>query len=306
MKITILGTESLGVRGLSCIVETENRYIFIDPGVALGYLRSGLLPHPSQVAVGARIREHILESLGRATDVIISHYHGNHIPLSDPTPYQISLSSFPTLPRARLWCKGPEHISALSTRRRDELLAHLGVSPVDSEGSGDDTIRCSHGALHGSVRSRRGTVMMTRIQEGNDVFVHASDIQLLDADAIAVIYGWQPKTVLVSGPPIYLPGLPHEERVIAAANARFLAESVDTLILDHHLLRSLEGLEWIERLQDRCGAHVCCAATYMGAEPLLLEARRKELYREMPVPEGWHDAYAKGETDTTGYEVFIP
>ncbi|HEC95425.1 MAG TPA: MBL fold metallo-hydrolase, partial [Euryarchaeota archaeon] len=81
MKIKILGTESLGVRGLSCVVKTQDRKIVIDPGVALGYQRHGLLPHPVQVAMGERVRQNIIRELKDATDVVISHYHGDHIPL---------------------------------------------------------------------------------------------------------------------------------------------------------------------------------------------------------------------------------
>ena len=47
MHIRILGAESLGVRGLSCVVKVEERKIVIDPGLALGYYRYGLLPHPA-------------------------------------------------------------------------------------------------------------------------------------------------------------------------------------------------------------------------------------------------------------------
>ncbi|MEJ2352886.1 MAG: hypothetical protein P8Y03_24120 [Anaerolineales bacterium] len=57
MNVTILGTESLGVRGLACQVQqVEDRKVVIDPGVALGYRRYGLLPHPRQVAVGEQVR----------------------------------------------------------------------------------------------------------------------------------------------------------------------------------------------------------------------------------------------------------
>jgi hypothetical protein len=40
----------------------------------------------------------------------------------------------------------------------------------------------------------------------------------------------------------------------------------------------------------------------MGRKPLLLEAWREELYERMPVPEGWHEAYAQGEV---GVEEFL-
>ncbi len=97
MDITIIGTESLGVRGLSCMIETGARRILIDPGVALGYLRHGHLPHPCQVAVGAAVREKIIAAMPDATDIVISHYHGDHIPLADANPYQLLLSWVPPL-----------------------------------------------------------------------------------------------------------------------------------------------------------------------------------------------------------------
>lgn len=87
MKIKILGTESLGVRGLSCVVEVLNRKILIDPGIALGYTRHNLMPHPVQVDVGKNIRNKIIEELKDSTDIVLSHLHGDHIPLFDANPY---------------------------------------------------------------------------------------------------------------------------------------------------------------------------------------------------------------------------
>jgi hypothetical protein len=39
---------------------------------------------------------------------------------------------------------------------------------------------------------------------------------------------------------------------------------VDTLILDHHLLRSAEGEKWLASLCAAAGKQVLCAADYMG------------------------------------------
>lgn len=77
MSIEIIGAESLGVRGLCCLVTLPDRHIMIDPGVSLGYVRHGLLPHPMQIAVGRRVRETILQLLNNATDVVFSHFHGD-------------------------------------------------------------------------------------------------------------------------------------------------------------------------------------------------------------------------------------
>jgi hypothetical protein len=37
----------------------------------------------------------------------------------------------------------------------------------------------------------------------------------------------------------------------------------------------------------------------------LLEAWRPRLYAEMPVPEGWHEAYARGAVDTIPYRDWM-
>lgn len=304
MEITILGTESLGVRGLSCCVETADRTIVIDPGVALGFLREGLFPHPAQVAVGARIREAILAALGRATDVVISHYHGDHIPLKNPTPYQIPLFRMPPLEGVRLWCKSPEGLSAQSVRRHDDLETHIGRPLSPGEGRDDGTIRCSHPVSHGIPSSPFGTVMMTRITDGEEVFIHASDVQLLDSGAVATIFGWHPTILLASGPPLYLPALSPADREMAWNHAAFLAGNISTLILDHHLFRSLDGISWLADLAVATQNRVCCAAEFMGSRPLLLEARRAELYEKMPVPHGWHASYACGEAGYAEYDLF--
>jgi len=306
MKIEVLGTESLGVRGLSCVVEAEGRTIVIDPGVALGYLRRGKLPHPHQVAVGAEVRERIVEALGRASDVVISHYHGDHIPLADANPYQLSLNRVPPLNGVRLWCKGPHDLSELSVQRWIDIFRFAGCILPDAEERTDGPISFSSPAPHGPRGSKLCTVMMTRIQEGNEVFVHASDIQLLDEVAISTIIKWQPTIVLASGPPLYLPRLSPDLRKAAWENGKALAEEVETLILDHHLLRSVSGYRWMERLSLASNNKVTCAARFMGIEPRLLEAKRDQLYAKMPVPPGWHEAYASGKASLEGYRDLSP
>ena len=82
-------------------------------------------------------------------------------------------------------------------------------------------------------------------------------------------------------------------------------DHVDTLILDHHLLRCEEGLSWLDRLSSETGHRVICAADFMERPRRLLEARRKQLYEEMPAPEGWHKAYARGDADTRCYRDYV-
>jgi predicted metallo-beta-lactamase superfamily hydrolase len=303
MFINILGTESLGVRGLSCVVETQSRKIVIDPGLALGFRREGLLPHPAQVAVGEEVRRRILSALEDATDVVMSHFHGDHVPLPHANPYQLQAQPVAPLCRTtRLWAKGEEGLSPSMVRRRAALGETLGRELPDAEGQGDDMLTFSPPMPHGRPNTHLGTVMMTRVEAEDLVFVHASDIQLLDDRAVSLILDWGPDIALVGGPPLYLSKLLLEQRTEAWENAKRLARHVDTLILDHHLLRCEEGLSWLDRLSSETGRQVVCAADFMGQRRCLLEAQRVQLYEEMPVPDGWHEAYARGEADTERYQ----
>ena len=50
----------------------------------------------------------------------------------------------------------------------------------------------------------------------------------------------------------------------------------------------------MDNLASSTGDKVICAADFMGCRRLLLESWRDYLYDKMPVPEGWHKAYANG------------
>ncbi len=302
MHIEILGTESLGVRGISCAVEVGERKVIIDPGLALGYRRHGLLPHPAQVAVGEQVRNEIKAALTDATDVVFSHFHGDHVPLPDANPYQLKAQQAAPLCRTvRFWTKGLEGLSHHMLSRREALCKIFKVDLQNAEGQKAGPMTFSPPMPHGERHGRLGMVMMTRIEDEDGIFVHASDIQLLDSEAVSWILGWQPSIALVGGPPLYLPSISSRQRRSAWKNALRLAGKIDTLILDHHLLRCEEGLSWLKDLSSATGHKVICAADFMGRPRRLLEARREELYELMPVPPGWHKAYAKGEADTSGY-----
>jgi uncharacterized protein len=305
MNVTILGTESLGVRGLSCAVQVKDRKVVIDPGLALGYRRCGLLPHPAQVVVGEQVRREIVTALQEATDVVLSHFHGDHIPLPDGNPYQLNAHQVaPIFQTIHLWSKGSEGLSHHMASRREALIEVLGRDLSNAEGQKDGPLEFSFSVPHGDPHTNGETVMMTRIEDEDGVFVHASDIQLLDSETVALILAWRPNIVLAAGPPLYLagPSLRHWRQ--AWENGLRLAREVEILILDHHLLRSEAGLRWMERLAFATGKSVLCAADYMDRPRLLLEARRMQLYKEMPVPEGWHEAYANGDADTNTYRVY--
>lgn len=298
MQIEILGAESLGVRGLSCVVKTKDRKVVIDPGVALGFNRHGLMPHPAQVIASERTKRLIEKALEDATDIVISHYHGDHIPLVDANPYQLSVERIARLCVCpRFWAKGTNDISYSQAQRAKSLVKNLGRILPNAEGMEDGPLTFSLTVPHGERDSRGGSLMMTRVEENGKVFVHASDIQMLNDEAIRQILIWQPSIVLASGPPIYLSSLTSQEQEDALRRTLRLAQKVDTLILDHHLMRSKKGEQWLDHASSLTGHNVVCAADFMGLRRNLLEAERVLWYRKLPVPDGWHQAYAHGEID---------
>ena len=302
MEIKILGTESLGVRGLSCVVKTGNRKIFIDPGIALGFIRNGLMPHPIQIAVGRIIRNRIIEELEDVTDIVISHYHGDHIPLFDANPYQLSINQVEKIPvQCKLW-SNKYNISNTKMKQREEaIIWGLNRNICEAKGQVDDALFFSDLVPHGEKESHLGRVTMTKITDGDTRFLHASDIQFLTDETINEILEYKPDIVLASGPPIYLHDFMKGKLEKAWNNALRLAENVDTLIIDHHLLRCREGLAWLSRLSKISGNNVICAADYMKVERHMLEAQRAQLYKDVPVPDGWHKLYTENKVDTDEY-----
>jgi predicted metallo-beta-lactamase superfamily hydrolase len=244
------------------------------------------------------VRRAIGKALENATDVVISHYHGDHIPLVDANPYQLSVKGVVGLCQSpKFWTKGTKDLSYSQARRAKALANSLGRSLKVAEGMSDGPLTFSVPVPHGEQVERNGNVMMTRVEEDGAVFVHASDIQMLSDAAIKQILAWQPNIVLASGPPIHLPGVTLKKQESALRRTLQLAKEVDTLILDHHLMRSKEGEQWLDHVSSLTGHKVICVADFMGCRRNLLEAERVFWYRKLPVPKGWHEAYARGEVD---------
>jgi hypothetical protein len=221
-------------------------------------------------------------------------------------PYQLPVERvIESCKSAKLWTKGTQPLSLTQANRAKALAQKLNrILPV-VEGMSDGSLSFSPPIPHGEEGRGNGTVMMTRIEDGGEVFVHASDIQMLNDEAIEFILAWQPNIVIASGPPIYLPVLTLEKQEKALHRTLQLAKEVDTLILDHHLMRSKKGKQWLDRVCSLSGGKVICAADFMGRRRRLLEAERVLWYKRMPVPEGWHKAYARGEVDTKPYRRFF-
>jgi hypothetical protein len=203
--------------------------------------------------------------------------------------------------KLRCWSKSEGGSSDHMRKRFRDLKELLGVDLQITEGLSEGPLSFSRAVPHGESGSTLGTLMMTRIEMGPNEFVHASDIQLLDDPTVDQVIDWEPDIVLAAGPPLYLERLSISRREQARCNAVRLARSIDTVILDHHLMRSIDGTVWLHELCAAVGKKVYCAADFMGRPRQLLEAERARLYEEMPVPEKWHDAYALGQMNPDNY-----
>lgn len=302
MNIEILGAESLGVRGLCCFVKAGERRILIDPGIALGYVRHKLLPHPVQIATDEKAQKKIIHAWSESTDIVLSHLHGDHVPLADANPYQLSIYGLIGLnPRVRVWTKDPSHFSPTEEHRAKAFKTILQTDLISAEGKKDGPMIFSAAVPHGEEKDACDTVIMTTIEE-EEIFVHASDIQLLDDKTVSKIISWEPDIVLAGGPPLYLSRLSGVQVKRAWHNAERLCQAIECVILDHHLMRSHEGVQWLNKLSSKTGKKIMCAADFMHTTRLLLEADRERLYRKMPVPDGWHEDYEKGSVTTDDYQ----
>ncbi len=296
MKFRILGTESLGVRGLSCIIEAGNRRILVDPGVALGFTRYGLHPHPIQAAVGEIVRGSIVEEWKRSTDIIITHFHGDHTPLYNANPFQLGLRRLRDLRgRAHLWVKSEVFMTWRERLRAQYVYKFFHEEDVVRGGCSDHIV-LSKPVPHGA--SNNTSVVLVAVRDGRRTLVHMSDTQLLSEEAVEIALSWEPDIVITDGPPLYRwhGNKSFHRKMLKKAwrNAWRIACSVDTLIIDHHLMRCMEGLKWVDSLSEETGANVLCAADITGKPALLLEAWRKLLYEKIPVPNDWYIDYGRG------------
>lgn len=74
--------------------------------------------------------------------------------------------------------------NTLMSKRFRNLADQLGANLQIAEGLSEGPLSFSREVLHGVLNRNMGTLMMRRIEMDNRVFVHASDIQLLDDSTV--------------------------------------------------------------------------------------------------------------------------
>lgn len=284
MKIIPLAFDSMGVRSTATWVETDKK-ILIDPGADLGVLRYGLPP--------AKIEYRRLKELSRKiciytkkSDILtVSHYHyDHHFPEEDFYKGKVLL------------IKDPQNkINFSQMKRGKEFLRLLGKKPAKvliADGNefefGKTKIKFSSPFFHGKEYSKLGYVLITSILYQGEKLLHASDVQGPQTKTTTDwIVSENPDILILSGYPSFLLGWRFSKQSLLESNQNLikilLQTKVDTIILDHHLVRDLHYLNKIEEVlktAEKLDKKVITAAEFLGKKPDFLEARRKELYEK--------------------------
>lgn len=279
-NLTILASESLGVRSMAAVVYGPDFKLVIDPGLALAPRRFRLGPSRQEEDAAARVQRALRNELNGATHVVITHFHGDHHPMVDADASQMSAQKVSrALGEAKLFSIGKKEISKRQTHRKYLLEKLLGKKTVDAGGQTFGPFAFSPPVPHGEGGQRSASVLMVLADIGDATIAHGSDIQLLDDQPVDILCDWAPEVLFVGGPPVYLLGNRTDILDAAANRLRRLATACGTVVVDHHVMRSDEGAEWLNR-QQRDLSNVCSAAEFMGKEPSLLEAHRKVLSRK--------------------------
>ncbi|MEM2874753.1 MAG: hypothetical protein QW567_01845 [Candidatus Hadarchaeales archaeon] len=302
ISVSPLAFESLGVRGMSTLVETRDISVLIDPGSALGP-RFNLMPHEREYAALSESRERMLEAAGSADLITVSHYHFDHyVPGFEEWTW---IWSSPEIAERiyrgkRMLVKDIRSEINISQRKRGFMFQKFvtslaqDIEPADGREFrfGGTLLRFSPPASHGPPGTQLGRVLMVSIRCGETTFLHASDVQgPIDRAALDFILREKPDMAVIGGPPLYLRGfrVGEEELGSAIENMKVLARTIPLIVIDHHLLRTEEYVDYMGPVVKEARSHdhtITTASEMVGKRPALLEANRKQLYAREPMESG--------------------
>jgi predicted metallo-beta-lactamase superfamily hydrolase len=276
-------------------IETRDVSMLIDPGASLG-LRFGLIPHPEEYRRRIELREKINRYAERAEVVAVTHYHYDHY--TPAFTEHVLVGS--TVEDAEKTCRGKVMFVKdfksrinLSQRRRGWLANRVfsklaqKVEPADGREFrfGGTKVMFSPPVPHGEEENMLGWVLMVGVRDGESSFLFASDVQgPMSPETLKEIQRFRPDTLFIGGPPLYLKDFRVDPRLIekAKGNLMKLGREISTMVVDHHLLRDKDWMEYLKPVVESSTGRVCTMAEYAGIPNTPLEYRRVELYRDHP------------------------
>ncbi|MEA2054024.1 MAG: MBL fold metallo-hydrolase [Candidatus Thermoplasmatota archaeon] len=277
MNIKLIASDSLGIRSMATVVETDDVCIFIDASASLGPSRYGLPPHPLELEALEKALVSIENMADDCNFFVITHYHYDHY-APDEQFYE----------KKRVFAKCIDRNINKSQMERGTLFAErfgnkseiVYCDETDYE-IGNTKLKFSPPFPHGPKGTRLGYVIMVTVEEDKKI-LFASDVQgPVDEKAAEYIIQQNPDILITDGPPSYLLGwkFSRENLKKAEGNLTEIMKKTDChLILDHHLLRDLKYKEKLPILYGMYGDRIQTFAEYAGKKNNMLEAKRKELW----------------------------
>ncbi|MHA2407164.1 MAG: MBL fold metallo-hydrolase [Candidatus Ranarchaeia archaeon] len=297
IEVTPIASESMGVRSLCTLIKTPDLAILIDPSSAVSK-RFGYFPHPKEYR---RLRDSTYDicKLSEEADVIVlSHYHYDHI--KPPfTNYTYNWSSPKILSQIiqnkRILLKDPlTNINFNQKKRAHELLKFFAnhsasVSSVDNKSVeiSNTILEFSPALPHGYDATPLGFVVCCCVHYADEKVLYASDVQGPISNAVRdYVLSCQPSVLILSGPPLYLRGTKIDDDMLVQArnNLKLIGQIVPQILIDHHLCRTKNFLDWLEpiRLDLPKGNTIKTFSGFLGKEENLLEGQRRQLYERYP------------------------
>ena len=288
MKITPLAADSLGARSMATLVETPDVTILLDPSVRLGPYRYDLPPHPTERSRQKELWQVIRDAAKKADVLTVSHYHYDHHNPAAPSIFRGKLAFLKD---------GKFHINRSQRERSSAFVRKLKSYPKAiqvADGNqmdfGGTELLFSPAVPHG-YNDELGYVVMTRIAQGHEVFVHTSDVIGPPLkEQLSFLIDAQPTVLYVDGPMTHMPEhypQEHTKRSLAHLVRILRTTDVRTLILDHHILRDREWRSRMASVFEAGKEHdvaVLTAAEFAGKPVDQLEANRDKLYGIEPSP----------------------
>ncbi len=295
IEITPLASESMGVRSLCTHVKTPDISLLLDPSAALAF-RPPYDPHPEEYRALDEALDRIRAFAESSDFISVSHYHYDHV-RPGLLNWHYNFSSRDDLlgifGGKRVLAKDNREKINPSQRRRAFFFEKdlRGLSDIEwADGRtfslGDTNITFSHPVPHGPEESRLGFVLITIVEHDGRRFVFAPDVQgPICRRTLSYLLGVEADLMVVGGPPIYLKRFSEKEGQVALYSLTTLATSTKHLVVDHHLMRSNEWMDWITPIKnaaERRENDVMTMAELGDSKPQFLEANRETLYKQKP------------------------
>lgn len=290
-----LAAESMGVRSLCTSIITPDVSLLLDPSAALAF-RPPYEPHPLEYSALEQALNTI-EGVAQESDILtISHYHFDHVrPGATNQRYNLSTREG----RLRLYGgkrillkDGRTNINPSQRRRayyfERDLKETASIEVADSRTFEIDGTRItfSEPLPHGSDGTPFGFVLATLIEHDSNRILFCPDVQgPLSQSTLDYILSTGAKLIILGGPPIYLTKFSEKESKMARFALNEIVKTTEILVVDHHLLRSLEWRNWLNPVVETAknsNHSLYTMAELAGEKPTLLEATRDQLYHDFP------------------------